>query len=70
MAELDVSQEELLSEKGPLNSNFDRYRDSDDELILDKADHSERGAAKYSEEDWPPCKSPAPPSLHCGRCYS
>ena len=60
MAELDVSQEELLSEKGPLNSNFDRYRDSDDELILDKEDHSERGAAKYSE-DWPPCKSLAPP---------
>ena len=60
-AELDESQEERLSEKGPLNSKFDRYRDSDDELILDKADHSERGAAKYSEEDWPPCKSPTPP---------
>ena len=74
-AELNESQEECLSErvfseKGPLNSKFDRYRDSDDELILDKEDHSERGAAKYSEEDWPPCKSPAPPSLHCGRCYS
>ena len=40
-AELDESQEECLSErvfseKGPLNSKFDRYRDSDDELILDK----------------------------------
>ena len=60
-AELDESQEERLSEKGPLNSKFDRYRDSDDELILDKEDHSERGAAKYFVEDWPPCKSPAPP---------
>ena len=60
-AELDESQEERLSEKGPLNSKFDRYRDSDDELILDKEDHSERGAAKYSEEDWSPCKSPTPP---------
>jgi hypothetical protein len=55
-AELDESQEESLSErvfseKGPLNSKFDRYRNSDDELILDKEDHSERGAAKYSEED-------------------
>ena len=64
-AELDESQEEhpserVFSEKGPLNSKFDRYRDSDDELILDKEDHSERGAAKYFEEDWPPCKSPAP----------
>jgi hypothetical protein len=59
-AELNESQEECLSEKGPLNSKFDRYRDSDDELILDKEDHSERGAAKYSDEDWPPCKSPAP----------
>ena len=42
-AELDESQEEHLSErvfseKGPLNSKFDRYRDSDDELILDKED--------------------------------
>jgi hypothetical protein len=65
-AELDESQEECLSErvfseKGPLNSKFDRYRDSDDELILDKEDHSERGATKYFEEDWPPCKSPTPP---------
>ena len=65
-AELDESQEERLSErvfseKGPLNSKFDRYRDSDDELILDKEDHSERGAAKYFEEDWPSCKYPTPP---------
>jgi hypothetical protein len=59
-AALDESQEERLLEKGPLHFKFDRYRDSDDEIILDKADHSERGAAKYSEEDWPPCKSPAP----------
>ena len=61
MAELDESQEERLSEKGPLNSKFDRYRDSDDELILGKEDHPERGAAKYFEEDWSPCKSPTPP---------
>ena len=65
-AELDESQEECLSErvfseKGPLNSKFDRYRDSDDELILGKEDQSERGATKYFEEDWPPCKSPTPP---------
>jgi hypothetical protein len=60
-AELDEYQEERLSEKGPLNSKFDRYRNSDDELILNKTDHSERGATKYSEEYWPPCKSPSPP---------
>ena len=53
--------ERVFSEKGPLNSKFDRYRDSDDELILDKEDHSERGAAKYFNEDWPSCKSPATP---------
>ena len=29
--------------------------------MLDKEDHSEKGAAKYFDEDWPPCKSPAPP---------
>ena len=46
MAKRDEFQEERLSEKGPLNSTFDRYRDSDDELMLDKAHHSERGAAK------------------------
>jgi hypothetical protein len=60
--ELNESQEERLSErvfseKGPLNSKFDRYRDSDDEQILD----TEREAAKYFEEDWPPCQSPTPP---------
>jgi hypothetical protein len=65
-AELVESQEEQLSErafseKGPLNSKFDKYRDSEDELILNKEDHSERGAAKYFIEDWPSCKSPAPP---------
>jgi hypothetical protein len=47
--------------RGPLNSKFDRYGDSDDELILNKEDYSERGTAKYFEEDWPPCKSPTPP---------
>ena len=65
-AELEESQEEHLSERtfserGPLNPKLERYRDSDDELTLDKEDHSERGAAKYFEEDWPPCKSPSPP---------
>ena len=62
MAKRDEFQEERLSEKGPLNPKFDRYSNSDDELILDKEDHSERGAAKYFEEDWPPCKSPDPPT--------
>ena len=63
--ELEESQEERLSErtfseKGPLNPKLERYRDSDDELTLDKEDHSEKGAAKY-EKDWPPCQPPAPP---------
>lgn len=55
-AELEDSQEESLSERtfserGPLNPKLERYRDSDDELTLDKEDHSERGAAKYFDED-------------------
>ena len=63
-AELEESQEEHLSERtfserGPLNPKLERYRDSDDELTLDKEDHSERGAAKYFDEDWPPCEPPA-----------
>lgn len=62
-AELEESQEECLpertfSEKGPLNPKLERYRDTDDEVTLDKEDHSERGAAKYFDEDWPPCKPP------------
>jgi hypothetical protein len=65
-AELEESQEECLSERAfservPLNPKLERYRDSDDELTLDKEDHSERGVAKYFDEYWPPCKSPAPP---------
>ena len=65
-AELEESQEESLSERtfserGPLNPKLERYRDSDDELTLDKEDHSERGAAKYFDEDWPPHKPPTPP---------
>jgi hypothetical protein len=57
--ELEESQEERLSgrtfsEKGPL------IRDSNDELTLDKEDHSEKGAAKY-EKDWPPCQPSGPP---------
>jgi hypothetical protein len=65
-AELEASQEEHLSERtsserSPLNPKLERYRDSDDELTLDKEDHSERGAAKYFDEDWPPRKFPAPP---------
>ena len=63
--ELEESQEECLSERtfserGPLNPKLERYRDSDDELTLDKEDHSERGAAKYFDEDWPPRKPPPP----------
>ena len=51
-AELLESQEEhlsenIFSERGPLIPKLERYRDSDDELTLDKEDHSERGAAKY-----------------------
>ena len=63
--ELEESQEECLpertfSERGPLNPKLERYRDSDDKLTSDKEDLSERGAAKYFDEDWPPPKSPAP----------
>jgi hypothetical protein len=58
------SQEECLSErafseKGPLNSKFDKCGNSDDELISDK-DHSDRGAAHYLDENWPSYESPAP----------
>jgi hypothetical protein len=65
--ELVESQEECLSErafseKGLLNSKFDRCGNSDDELILDK-DYSERGAANYFDENWPSCESPAPPMV-------
>jgi hypothetical protein len=60
-AELEESQEESLSERtfserGPLNPKLERFRDSDDELTLDKEDHSESGAAKYLD-----CKPPASP---------
>ena len=66
-AELVESQEECLSErafseKGPLNSKFDKCGNSDDELISDK-DHSDRGAAHYFDENWPSCESPAPPMV-------
>ena len=66
-AELVESQEEHLSErafseKGPLNSKFDKCGNSDDELISDK-DHSDRGAAHYFDEKWPSCESPAPPMV-------
>ena len=42
--ELEESQEERLSERtfserGPLNPKLERYRDSDDELTLDKEGH-------------------------------
>ena len=64
-AEFEESQEEHLpertfSEEGPINPKFERYRDSDDELTLDKEDDSEKGAAKYFGEDWPPWQPPAP----------
>ena len=63
---LEESQEDPLpertfSERGPLNPKLERYRDSDDELTLDKEDHSERGVSKYYDEDWPPCEPSAPP---------
>ena len=66
-AELVESQEECLSErafseKGPLNSKFDKCGNSDDELISSK-DHSDRGAAHYFDENWPSCESPAPPMV-------
>ena len=65
-AELEDSQEESLSERtfserGPLNPKLERYRDSDDELTLDKEDHSERGVSKYYDEDWSPFEPSAPP---------
>ena len=72
--ELEESQDERLSERtfserGPLNPKLERY--SDDELTLDKEGHSERGAAKYFDEDWPPHKPHTPPcGLHQRRCYS
>jgi hypothetical protein len=63
--ELEESQEECLSERtfperGPLNPKLERYRDSDDELTLDKEDHSERGATNYFDKNWPH-KPLAPP---------
>ena len=65
-AELEESQEERLSErtfseKGPLNPKLERYRDSHDELTLDKEDHSEKVAAKYFDKVWPPWEPSAPP---------
>jgi hypothetical protein len=64
--ELGESQEECLperafSEKGPFNPKLERYRDPNDELTLDKEAYSEKGAAKYYNEDWPPCAPSAPP---------
>jgi hypothetical protein len=53
--------ERTFSEEGPLNPKLEKYRDSDDERTLDKEDYSEKGAAKYFGEDWPPCEPPAPP---------
>ena len=63
--ELEESQEERLSERtfserGPLNPKLERYRDSDDELTLDKEDHSEKAATKYFDEDWLSCEPPTP----------
>jgi hypothetical protein len=54
--ELEESKEECLpervfSEKGPLKPKLERYRDPNDEIILDKEAHSEKGAAKYYDED-------------------
>ena len=56
--ELEESQEGSLPEgtsleMGPLNPKLERYRDSIDELTLEKKGHLEEGAAKYYVEDWP-----------------
>lgn len=64
--ELEEFQEESLperafSERGPLNPKLRRYKDSNDELTLDKKAHSEKGAAKYHDEEWSPCAPSAPP---------
>jgi hypothetical protein len=72
--EFEESQEECLpertfSEEGPLNPKLERYRDSDDELTLDKEDHSEKGATKQFGEDWPPCEPLAPPMASTIRRY-
>jgi hypothetical protein len=37
------------------------YRATNDELTSEKETHSEKGVAKYYNEDWPPCTTPAPP---------
>jgi hypothetical protein len=66
-AELVESKEERLSErafseKGPLNSKFDKGGNSDDELISNK-NHSDRRAAHYFDENLLSCESPAPPMV-------
>ena len=58
-AELEESQEECLpertfSEKGSLNPKLERYRATKDELTSEEEAHSEKGAAKYYDEDSPP----------------
>jgi hypothetical protein len=64
-AEFEETQEKCLpdssfSEEGPLNPKLERYGDSDDELTLDKEDHSEKAATKYFDEDWLSCEPPTP----------
>ena len=63
--ELEEYQEKGLSErtsseKCPLNPKLERYKDSADELTIEKKAHPKEGAAKYHGEDWPNVPS-APP---------
>ena len=55
----EASQEKSLSErtssgKGPINPKLEKYRDTTDELTLEKEAHLGEGADKYHSEDWPP----------------
>ena len=64
---LEESQEKGLSErtssvKGLLNPKLEKYRDTTDELTLEKEAHLGEGAAKYHGEDWPP-NAPSPPPM-------
>jgi hypothetical protein len=75
--ELEEYQEECLpervfSEKGPLNTKLERYRESNDELTLDKEAPSEKGAAKYYDEEpsAPPMASTVGDAIQKDICYS
>ena len=53
--------ERAFSEKGPLHPKLERHRDPKDELTSEEEAHSEKGAAKNYDRDWPPCKLSALP---------